>query len=63
MTKYFIGGVIVTFIVTWYILEWSLMPTLIVTAVGGLLVQVVATLLGGRPKKKVAKRNSEKRID
>jgi hypothetical protein len=52
MTKYFIGGVIVTFIVTWYILEWSLMPTLIVTAVGGLLVQVVATLLGRKSKKK-----------
>jgi hypothetical protein len=63
MTKYFIGGVIITFAVTWYVLEWSLMPTLIVTAVGGLLAQVIATLLMAKSKKKVAKRGSEKRID
>ena len=52
MTKYFIGGVIITFAVTWYVLEWSLMPTLLVTAVGGILAQVVATLIGRKSKKK-----------
>jgi hypothetical protein len=50
MTKYFIAGAIIAFAVTHYILKFSLMPTILATAVGGILGQVIATLLGKTKK-------------
>ncbi len=51
MTKYSIAGAIIAFAVTHYILKFSLIPTILVTAVGGILGQVIATLLGKTKKK------------
>jgi uncharacterized membrane protein YgaE (UPF0421/DUF939 family) len=50
MTKYSIAGAIIAFALSHYILKFSLMPTLLVTAVGGILGQVIATLFV-KPKK------------
>ena len=50
MTKYSIAGAIIAFALSHYILKFSLMPTLLVTAVGGILGQVIATLFV-EPKK------------
>lgn len=44
MTKYSIAGAIIAFVVSHYILKFTLIPTLLATAVGGILGQVIATL-------------------
>jgi hypothetical protein len=51
MTKYSVVGAIIAFALAWYILKWSLMPTLLATAFGGIIAQVLATLLEKKREK------------
>lgn len=61
MTKYSIVGAIIAFAVTHYILKLSLIPTILATAVGGILAQVIATLLAKTKKgsKEASQRDSK----